>query len=110
MGQNMILYYAGGGGGVWRGAKLYYIIVEWPLIKASYEICVKCRISGRSPVSAKRSNFIFHSGTIYFRIVTIFSNSGRKSVTPGTSVSEGYLGTNLRAVLGVIDIPRRCVQ
>ena len=27
----MILYYMGGGGGVWRGAKLYYIIIEWPL-------------------------------------------------------------------------------
>ena len=26
----MILYYTGEGG-VWRGAKLYYIIIEWPL-------------------------------------------------------------------------------
>ena len=30
MGQNMILYDTGGGG-VWRGAKLYYIILERPL-------------------------------------------------------------------------------
>ena len=28
----MILYYTGEGGGVWRGAKLYYIIIEWPPI------------------------------------------------------------------------------
>ena len=30
-GKNMILYYTGEGGGGWRGAKLYYIIIEWPL-------------------------------------------------------------------------------
>ena len=29
--KNMILYYTGGGGGGWREAKLYYIILEWPL-------------------------------------------------------------------------------
>ena len=28
----MILYYTGEGGGGWRGAKLYYIILEWSLI------------------------------------------------------------------------------
>ena len=27
----MILYFTGGEG-VWRGAKWYYIIIEWPLI------------------------------------------------------------------------------
>ena len=26
---DFVLY--GGGGGVWRGAKLYYIIIKWPL-------------------------------------------------------------------------------
>ena len=34
-GKNMILYCTGEGG-VWRGAKLYYIINEWPL---SYYAC-----------------------------------------------------------------------
>ena len=33
---DFVLY--GGGGGVWRGAKLYYIMIEWPLtLKGCYK-------------------------------------------------------------------------
>ena len=31
-GKKIILYYTGGGGDLGRGAKLYYIILEWSLI------------------------------------------------------------------------------
>ena len=40
VGQNMILYYTGVGG-VWREAKLYYIIVEWPLTMRSQPIVLR---------------------------------------------------------------------
>ena len=59
----MILYHTGGGG-VWRGAKLYYIIIEWPLMASMLETTRSLECQPHTPPTFSVSDRSFVCGEL----------------------------------------------